>query len=136
MANENIVRFVKRPKVTITEIVKTIFNKSIPEVTQTGSLEGISLTPTAGTDLSIFSTPTNYKLKITDSGSWTSSIDENNITVRVPTEANLAASGSSNTGSLNWYLHEADGADWVGVNLYVDNVQTGVIRGSGSLEWQ
>ena len=135
LSNENIVRFVKRPKVTITEIVKTIFNKSIPQVTQTGSLEGISLTPTAGTDLSLFSTPTNYKLKITDSGSWTSSIDENNITVRVPTETNLAASGSSNTGSLNWYLHEADGADWVGVNLYVDGVQTGVVRGSGSLEW-
>ena len=135
LANENIVRFVKRPKVTITEIVKTIFNKSIPQVTQSGSLEGISLTPTAGTDLSIFSTPTNYKLKITDSGSWTSSIDENNITVRVPTEANLAASGSSNTGSLNWYLHEADGVGWVGVNLYVDGVQTGVVRGSGSLEW-
>ena len=135
LANENIVRFVKRPKVTITEIVKTIFNKSIPEVTQSGSLEGISLTPTAGTDLSIFSTPTNYKLKITDSGSWTSSIDENNITVRVPTETNLATSGSSNTGSLNWYLHEADGADWVGVNLYIDGAQAGVVRGSGSIEW-
>jgi hypothetical protein len=135
LSNENIVRFVKRPKVTITEIVKTIFNKSIPQVTQTGSLEGISLTPTAGTDLSLFSTPTNYKLKITDNGSWTSSIDENNITVRVPTETNLAASGSSNTGSLNYYVHEADGAPYVDVNLYVDGVQTRVTRGSGSLEW-
>ena len=134
IANESIVRFVKRPKVAVTEIVKSIFNKTIPQVTQTGSLEGIALTPTAGTDLSIFSTPTNYKLKITDSGSWTSSIDENNITVRVPTESNTISSVNSTTGSLNYDILQNAGADYVDVNLKVDN-NTPYWSGDGSEVW-
>ena len=79
LSNEDTVRFYRRPLVSITELVKPIFSKTIPSVTQSGSLEGIALQPTAGSNLSTWTAGTIYKLKITDGSSWTSSVDENII---------------------------------------------------------
>ena len=81
LPNDDIVRFYKRPSISISEIVKPIFSKIIPSVTQSGSLQGISQTPTAGTNLSNWRAGTIYKLKITDDSSFTSSIDENIINI-------------------------------------------------------
>jgi len=79
ISNEDTVRFYRRPLVSISELVKPIFSKTIPSVTQSGSLEGIALQPTAGSNLSTWTAGTIYKLKITDGGSWTGSVDENII---------------------------------------------------------
>ena len=79
ISNEDTVRFYRRPLVSISELVKPIFSKTIPSVTQSGSLEGIALQPTAGSNLSTWTAGTLYKLKITDGGSWTGSVDENII---------------------------------------------------------
>lgn len=81
ISNEDTVRFYRRPLVSITELVKPIFSKTIPSVTQSGLVEGIALQPTAGSNLSTWTAGTLYKLKITDGGSWTGSIDENVITI-------------------------------------------------------
>ena len=43
--NETIVRFYKRPQVTITELVKKIFSKTIPTVTKTGYVHGVAEVP-------------------------------------------------------------------------------------------
>ena len=80
LANEDKVRFYRRPEVTISEIVKPIFSGNPPVVTQTGVVDGIPLVPNAGTDLSNFTLPTNYRLKIKSGNKWTGSIDEEIIT--------------------------------------------------------
>lgn len=80
--NEDVVRFYKRPIVNITEIVKPIFNKTIPTKTISGSVSGIPQQPTEGSDLSTWSAGTLYKL-VKSSGSWDVDIDENPITVSV-----------------------------------------------------
>ena len=80
LANEDKVRFYRRPEVTIDEIVKPIFSGNPPVVTQTGVVDGIPLVPTEGTDLSNFTLPTNYRLKIKSGNKWTGSIDEEIIT--------------------------------------------------------
>ena len=81
LSNEDVVRFYKRPTIAIDEIVKPIFSKTIPSVTQSGSLEGISQTPVAGTNLSNWGAGTLYRLKLNDGTNWTSSVDENIINV-------------------------------------------------------
>lgn len=81
ISNEDTVRFYRRPLVSITELVKPIFSKTIPSVTQSGSLEGIALQPALGSNLSTWTAGTSYKLKITDGTNWTASVDENNITI-------------------------------------------------------
>jgi len=82
VSNETIVRFYKRPTVQIDELVKPIFTKNIPSVTQTGTLFGISQNPPSQSDLSKWRAGTNYKLKISDDiSNWTSSIDDNIISV-------------------------------------------------------
>jgi len=84
LSNENIVRFHKRPLVTITELVKPIFSKTIPTKTDTGYVHGISEIPPSGTDITTWRAGTNYKLKLT-SGSWDRDVDENTISVTSPT---------------------------------------------------
>lgn len=79
--NETIVRFYKRPTIAIEELVKPIFSKTIPLITQSGSVIGISEIPTAGSNLSNWSAGTLYKLKIDDNSNWSSSVDENLITI-------------------------------------------------------
>lgn len=82
VSNETIVRFYRRPTVKVDELVKPIFTKNIPQITQTGSLSGISQNPPSGTDLSNWRAGVNYKLKIEDGiTNWTSSVDDNTISV-------------------------------------------------------
>ena len=81
--NETIVRFYKRPQVTITELVKKIFSKTIPTVTKTGYVHGVAEVPNAGEDLRTWRAGTVYKL-ITTSGSWDRDVDENIITITNP----------------------------------------------------
>ena len=81
IANEDTVRFYRRPTISITELVKPIFSKTIPSVTQTGSLEGLALQPSANSSLSNWTAGTLYKLKITDDSNWSSSVDENTISI-------------------------------------------------------
>ena len=78
LSNESIVRFYKRPTVEITELVKPIFSKSIPTVTETGHAHGFSLVPDAGSDLSTWRAGTSYGLRRT-SGTWDVDVDENVI---------------------------------------------------------
>jgi hypothetical protein len=79
LANEDRVRFFKRPKVNIDEINKPIFNNNANLITQIGNVNGIPLAPTAGTSLSEFSLPTSYRLNVTNGSNWTGSIDGNRI---------------------------------------------------------
>ena len=82
ISNETIVRFYKKPSVTIDELVKPIFTKNIPSVTQTGTLFGISQSPPSQSDITKWRAGTNYKLKISDGiSNWTSSVDDNIISV-------------------------------------------------------
>ena len=79
LGNETIVRFYKRPKITIDEIVKPIYDVTTPFITQSGSVVGISQVPISGADLSRWTAGTLYKLKRVSGPEWTSSIDENII---------------------------------------------------------
>jgi hypothetical protein len=74
LSNEDKVRFYRRPKVNITEIVKPIFNNVTATVTQTGSLSGIAQFPQVGASLTNFTLPTSYLLSIQDDTNWTGSI--------------------------------------------------------------
>ena len=73
LSNEDRVRFYRRPKVGIDEIVKPIFNKTPQTITQTGQVDGLPLIPIENTQLSNFSLPTSYRLKVTDDTYWTGS---------------------------------------------------------------
>lgn len=81
LPNETLVRFYKRPIVEIDEIVKTVFEKNIPQITQSGSVDGISEIPIANTPLLNWRAGTLYKLQITDGPKWTSSIQDNQISI-------------------------------------------------------
>ena len=80
LANETIVRFYKRPTVTISEIVKPIFNKTISNVTATGSLNGFPLQPPTGQKLEEWGAGTTYLLQRT-SGSWDVDVNESVINI-------------------------------------------------------
>jgi len=79
LANEDKVRFYRRPKVTIDEVVKPIFSGNPPSVTQIGSVDGIPLVPTQNTNLSNFTLPTSYRLKVNSGNKWTGSIEGQTI---------------------------------------------------------
>ena len=78
--NESIVRFYKRPIVSITELVKPIFSKSITNVTETGEVSGFPMNPPQSFDISNWRAGTTYLLQRT-SGSWDRDVDENKITI-------------------------------------------------------
>ena len=80
IANETIVRFYKRPTVTISEIVKPIFSKTINDTTDTGNVNGFPLQPPLGQNLSQWRAGTNYLLQRT-SGTWDADVDENVISI-------------------------------------------------------
>ncbi len=82
LANEDKVRFYRRPTVSISEIVKPIFNNVTTTVVQTGSLSGIAQFPQVGTSITNFTPPTTYLLSIEDNTNWTGSIA--GTTIRVP----------------------------------------------------
>ena len=75
ISNEDRVRFYRRPEVTIDEINKPIFSNNSRLVTQTGTVDGIPLVPIENTNLSNFSLPTSYRLKIKTGNNWTGSIE-------------------------------------------------------------
>lgn len=81
LTNETRVRFYRRPSISIDEITKPIYNVTTPYITRSGSVEGISEIPIAGTNLSRWTAGTLYKLKRVSGDGWTSSIDENTITL-------------------------------------------------------
>lgn len=85
LANEDTVRFYKRPLIGITEIVKPIFSLSIPTVTQTGNLIGIPQTPAAGTSLNDWTIGTTYLLQTNDNTRWTGSVIGSVINIDTPT---------------------------------------------------
>ncbi len=80
LANEDKVRFFRRPNVIIQELVKPIFSAGIPSITQTGISDGTAIAPQRFSKLSDYSLPTFYRLQIADNTNWTSSIVGNTIT--------------------------------------------------------
>jgi len=81
LANEDRVRFYRRPRVTIDELVKPLFSTTIPTITQTGSLDGTAITPQAGQTLSDYTLPTFYRLTLQDNTNWTGSVLNTRISV-------------------------------------------------------
>ena len=79
LPNESRVRFFKRPKISIEELSKPLFTKTIPTITQTGSLEGTPQVPAEGQDYREYAGGVLYKLTKTSGPNFTSSIDENVI---------------------------------------------------------
>ena len=79
LANEDKVRFYRRPVVNIDEIVKPIFSGNPPSVTQTGSVDGIPLVPNENINLSNFSLPTSYRLRVNTGDNWTGSVEGQTI---------------------------------------------------------
>ena len=80
LANEDKVRFYRRPQVNIDEVVKPIFSGNPPTITQTGSVDGIPLVPTQNTNLSNFTLPTSYRLRVNSGNNWTGSVAGQTIT--------------------------------------------------------
>ena len=74
LSNEDKVRFYKRPKVTINEIVKPIYSNVVASKTQTGLLSGISQAPREGQSLANYTSPTSYLLTTTGNTFWTASV--------------------------------------------------------------
>ena len=84
LPNKEKVRFFKKPKVSIDEIVKQVYVKEIPNITQTGSVDGFAGTPEEGQDLSTWTAGTFYKIKNepqADVPGFTQSMDENIISI-------------------------------------------------------
>ena len=82
LRNEDKVRFYRRPKVDITEIVKPIFSAGFSNVTNTGLVSGTPIAPRVGEYLSDFKQPTSYRLKTTNSA-FTGSMEGNLISVPI-----------------------------------------------------
>ena len=80
LRNEDKVRFYRRPKVDITEIVKPIFSAGFSNVTNTGLVSGTPIAPRTGEFLSDFKQPTSYRLQTTNSA-FTGSMEGNLINI-------------------------------------------------------
>ena len=81
LANEDTVRFYKRPKIDIEEIARPIFTATPTLIQQTGSLNGTPLVPGEGVRLSTFTLPSSYLLDITDNTNWSGSIINGTVTM-------------------------------------------------------
>jgi len=79
LSNEDKVRFYKRPKVTIDELVKPLYATVITTVVQSGSVSGTPITPGQGQSLSGYTLPTYYKLTTDGNTHWTGSIVGNTL---------------------------------------------------------
>jgi hypothetical protein len=79
--NSTPVIFYKRPTISIEETEGTIVQQDIPDVTQSGSVQGRADIPQIGTDIRTWRAGTLYRLEITDGPGFTGSIDENIISV-------------------------------------------------------
>jgi hypothetical protein len=82
LSNEDLVRFYKRPKVSITELVKPLYSAGFVTKTQTGLALGQPLVPTENTTITNFNSPTSYRIKIpnTNMSWWTGSMVDSTIT--------------------------------------------------------
>ena len=74
LANEDRVRFYRRPEISINEIVKPIFSNIVTPIIQKGFAVGTAQTPTIGTKLSDYTLPTSYLVTTTDNSAWTGSV--------------------------------------------------------------
>jgi hypothetical protein len=72
--NSDRVRFYRKPKISIDEITKPVLQSDIISVTQTGTANGIPLSPVGGTNLQNYTLPTNYRIIINDDSNWTGSV--------------------------------------------------------------
>jgi hypothetical protein len=81
LANEDLVRFYRRPKVSITELVKPLYSAGVVTKTQTGLAIGQPLVPTENNSISTFNRPTSYRLTIPNTNMtwWTGSMEGNTI---------------------------------------------------------
>ena len=80
LANEDKVRFYKRPKVNISEIVKPIYSNVVSTRTQKGYVNGTPLLPPISSSITNYTNPTSYLLTTTDDTFWTASIVGTNLT--------------------------------------------------------
>jgi hypothetical protein len=81
LANEDKVRFYRRPKVAIEEISRPIFTATPTIIQQSGIVSGTPLVPGDGVRLSSFSLPSSYLLTITDSTNWSGSVLNGSVTM-------------------------------------------------------
>ena len=84
LSNEDKVRFYRRPKVSIDEVVKALYSNNVVTATNTGVVSGIPLSPMDGTSLRDYKLPTSYLLSITDTtpySAWTGSVIDNEISI-------------------------------------------------------
>jgi hypothetical protein len=81
LANEDIVRFYERPRITINELSKPIFAVSASLLLQTGSLRGEGLLPVGDTSLRNWTQGTQYKLILTDSTTWPPDVINTDINI-------------------------------------------------------
>ena len=81
LPNESRVRFTRRPKVQINELVKPIFDKTIPTKTQSGSLQGEPLLPSSGQKLSDYGGEILYKLIRNTGDGFEFAMDDNEISI-------------------------------------------------------
>ena len=80
LRNEDKVRFYRRPKVDIIEIVKPIFSAGFSNITNTGLVTGTPIAPRTGEFLSDFKQPTSYRLQ-TSNSAFTGSMEGNLINI-------------------------------------------------------
>ena len=80
-ANTTPVIFYKKPTIRIEEVEGGLVQQSIPNVTQSGSVQGRPDIPPLGTDTRTWRAGTLYRLEITSGPGFTGSIDENIISV-------------------------------------------------------
>lgn len=74
LSNEDKVRFYRRPKVTIDEIVSPLYSTVVNTITQQGKVDGIPLTPIEGQSLTNYKMATFYQLNVQSGSNWTGSI--------------------------------------------------------------
>ena len=82
LSNEDLVRFYRRPKVSIAELVKPVYSAGFAIKNQTGLALGQPLVPTENTSITNFNSPTSYRIKIpnTNMSWWTGSMVGSDIT--------------------------------------------------------
>jgi len=74
LANEDKIRFYRRPAINITEIVKPVFSTTFATITKKGFVKGTPIVPIEGVSISDYKLPTSYKLTTIDNTAWTGSM--------------------------------------------------------------
>ena len=81
LENDTPVIFYKKPIVSIEEAEGGLVQQIIPDVTQSGSVQGRADIPELGTDIRTWRAGSLYRLEITNGPGWTGSVDENEISI-------------------------------------------------------